>query len=121
MSNLSFGNTNIFNSNYSTSETKTGAIWIDGKPIYNRVVNFTSTAGSYSLDVSALKIDTLVRSSVFIKNVNGNYCIGSYLNQSNDQFNYYLTTSKASIILRSGADWSYGTGWISIFYTKTTD
>lgn len=121
MSTLNLGDSLILDTDYSTTEKKTGATWIDGKPIYNKVITFTSIAGSYGLDVSALKIDTLVSNSILIQNVNGNYCIGSYMNQSNDQFNYYLTTSKTAIILRSGADWSYGPGWISIFYTKTTD
>ena len=47
---------------YSTSEIKTNKIWIDGKPVYRKVINigsqYISTSSSY--DISDLKVDTLV-------------------------------------------------------------
>ena len=46
------------NASYSTDEIKTGATWIDGKPIYRKVIpggNWSST--DYSIDVTNLNID----------------------------------------------------------------
>ncbi len=43
---------------YKTSETKTGEFWIDGKPIYRRVIQ--STVGQIQNVVNSLNIDTLV-------------------------------------------------------------
>ena len=85
------------------------------------MISYTSTSGLYSLNVSSLNIDIVVNSSIFTFNSKGNCCLGTYWNAENDYFDYYLTTSKQSIVLRSGADWAYGSGWLILYYTKTTD
>lgn len=41
MSTLNLGNSLILDTDYSTSEVKTGATWTNGKPIYRKVVEFT--------------------------------------------------------------------------------
>ena len=104
---------------YSTSEQFTGQYWIDGKKIYRKVIPFTSTQGVSSVSVSGCNIDVLVSSRVFIKNTNGgDYCVGSYYDTSNDSFNYYLNRGKAYFVLRSGTTYAYGTGYMTIEYTK---
>lgn len=52
------------NNTYSTSETLTGKIWIDGKPIYRKVINKTTTISAnnwtpfyYSTDLGISNID----------------------------------------------------------------
>lgn len=52
---------------YSTTEQKTGGVWIDGKPIYRNVINFTGsiTANAWSWGgiqstITALNIDVMV-------------------------------------------------------------
>lgn len=50
MSTLNLGDSLILDSDYSTSEVKTGATWIDGKPIYRKVIEQTVN-GSLSTNV----------------------------------------------------------------------
>lgn len=42
---------------YSTSETKTNKIWIDGKPIYRKVFNFKTTSASLTIQTGLTDID----------------------------------------------------------------
>lgn len=42
---------------YSTDETLTGGTWIDGKPIYRKVVNITDVNGYATYDISSLNIE----------------------------------------------------------------
>lgn len=47
---------------YSTEETDTGKHWIDGKPIYRKVIVESSEKGTQkNVDISALSIDTCVK------------------------------------------------------------
>ena len=46
---------------YSLSELLTGASWIDGKPIYRKVIQMAGSGDQpYQVDVSSLNIDTIV-------------------------------------------------------------
>lgn len=96
---------------YSTTETKTNKIWIDGKPIYRIVLQLTETISSnYSWggresEVKALNIDQPIRCNA----VEGGYYHGGML---------FLKTNG----FRANA----GTGinppsFIILEYTKTTD
>lgn len=46
MSTLNIGGQLIENTDYSIGEVKTGARWIDGKPIYKKVISGTPTAST---------------------------------------------------------------------------
>lgn len=46
MSKLNLGDSLILDTDYSTSEVKTGATWIDGKPIYRKVFTWTTSSTS---------------------------------------------------------------------------
>lgn len=107
---------------YSTTETKTGEYWIDGKPIYRKVIPFTSTSGSSNVSTTGCNINILVSSSVFFKNANSSdCCVAPYYSSSADNFGYYLHSSKEYLVLRSGTSYGFGTGYMIIEYTKTTD
>ena len=45
---------------YSTTETLTGGTWIDGKPIYKKVVESSSFTTSSPLDISVPNLETLI-------------------------------------------------------------
>lgn len=130
MSNLNLGDTNIFNNNYSKTEVKTGATWIDGKPVYRKVVEFTTptTAGAgtnfYPHGISGLKrlVDLRVMT------------IGSDTVQRILNFSYYgspdswsasIYVNSANIAYEHGVNWTnYHLGQVFyaiLEYTKTTD
>lgn len=63
---------------YSTSEQKTNKVWIDGKPIYRKVINFTGTVsqinGADTILGSISNCDT-------VTNLSGLYISGSATQQ----------------------------------------
>lgn len=78
---------NIINNiqeNYSTNEQKIGK-WIDGKPLYRKVLNITNPAGSNTdyKDVADLNISTLVNLYGYYKNASGKFDIPFYDSDSN--------------------------------------
>lgn len=99
---------------YSYEEREVG-VWVDGKPLYQKTITFTSTTilninTWYTIaDVSDLNIDiltdSLLRSSI------GDYTTRAYISQVNDgNFKIFSLTSA---------------GWLCdsavLWYTKTTD
>ena len=49
--------------NYSTTETLTGGTWIDGKPIYRKVIQFTLPNGVFESDLTSLNIEHCLKCS----------------------------------------------------------
>lgn len=119
-SNVSTNTSNIESlQTYSTSEVNTGKVWIDGKPIYRKVVQTTmgSKINSWNKIVN-LSIDTLTRKDGFWVSGTDKYPIErSYNNEETTIYynqngiyeihNYTFVNNKnATLILE---------------YTKTTD
>lgn len=108
---------------YSTEETDTGKKWIDGKPIYRKVLEFSRTnQDSFSLRISSSPIvDKFVSIDGYIYG-NNNLQHGLYRVGDNDQFRYYVG-SKNDIIAMVGSSFPVApfTGYFIIEYTKTTD
>ena len=103
---------------YSETEVKTNKVWIDGKPIYKKVINYTTVGQK---DITSLQIDTIV---------NFNYkCIDSgviFFNGSVPNTSVvccaYMDNSKTQIILTfSHSDYQLIKFEITLEYTKTTD
>lgn len=107
---------------YSTAETLTGGKWVDNKPIYKRV--FQKQCGSGNTDVydfgSNTYIDTVVSSTVSIKQSNNAITLGSYYQGSSDLANIYINAS-GKLVFRSGSNYAYGFVTIILEYTKTID
>lgn len=64
---------------YSTAETKTNKVWIDGKPIYRRVftgLSINLQEAWVSLGISTTDIDTLVSYTALANDSNTNYYDG---------------------------------------------
>lgn len=110
---------------YSTTETKTNKVWIDGKPIYRKVIPFFRNgsyvsgwtyvaANTYSNSEISSDIETIVKGLGLVVRADGwmdtyasNASGWSFLPSSNRMFiGYAGTISKADVILE---------------YTKTTD
>jgi hypothetical protein len=114
--------TNADEDNYSTSEVKTTKTWIDGKPIYCKVIEETTTAGTSTISISSLNIDTIVRTNIQCIVANGDVILTPYFSAaSTDYFNAYASADKSTITVRSGSSYSHGTVVIILEYTKTTD
>lgn len=111
---------NLNNPNYSTTEQKTGGTWIDGKPIYRKVV-----------DCGALTNNTPKNVAHNIQNIS--FVVNYYAISANGTDWMSLPASWSSamvgisvdltnIILRPYSDRrSYTTTYAIIEYTKTTD
>lgn len=64
------GGSNINVPSYSTTETKTGEFWIDGKPVYQKVIQGTTgNANEYTNIPIGSTIDTVISANAFIRNV----------------------------------------------------
>jgi hypothetical protein len=106
---------------YSTDEHVIG-IWIDGKPLYERIFNLTSgiTIGDYTniaLDTTTNKIKNLdgyiERSNGAIDKING------YI-QSDDTSRMAIRADKIEVYISSDFT-GVSELWVIIQYTKTTD
>lgn len=65
---------NLANANkYDVEEVKTGGIWLDGKPIYRKVIDFGAlpTAGSKSVAHGITDIDTLTGFTAYMRGLSG--------------------------------------------------
>lgn len=54
------------NNSYSTQETLTGGTWIDGKPIYRKVLPFTISDIQTIVDISVLNKNVILKSEVIL-------------------------------------------------------
>ena len=101
---------------YSSNEIRIGK-WIDGKPLYRKVVTGTLVDGDLSVDLSSLNINLIsniggvVGYSYDIKPINFNYS------------GYSISTRYASNIMYINASTPYANTpfYLVLEYTKTTD
>lgn len=124
-SETSTNTTNITNlQTYSTNETNTGQIWIDGKPIYRKVVDLgylgTQTQISYGN-----KIDTITSFGGYLYQDNGgNMSLIEYTSSLWRAITYSITSKHTMNVLINRSNTSAWSDWklkIVIEYTKTTD
>lgn len=111
--------------NYSTEEQVVGT-WIDGKPIYRKIVQFTigaiNTANQHSLGLTA---ETIVGWKGYFKNNDNQYWpIDNFYTDSNGTNGIWVFVDAKNGILYEQHNYSYPNGkkaFITIDYTKTTD
>lgn len=107
---------------YSTEEKRVGT-WIDGKPLYSKIVSFeTSDNMNVNLNIQLSNIDTIFidESSSFIINDIETLGVNWYYAPTDWIRTWY---SKRQELLRSKSPSSLGvrTAYITLKYTKTTD
>ncbi len=127
MSKLNLGTSLILDTDYSTSEVKTGATWINGKPIYRKVITFTGD--SVQLQSVAHGISNL---GVVIEY----FCWFGEPNNGRQRFvnfNYYADATwncgfyvtPSTLVFEKGTSWATNYTnkpcWAILYYTKTTD
>lgn len=108
---------------YSTEERMVG-YWIDGKPIYRKVVSISLTAADFTYDISNLNVDIPINIRGYIV-LNNNAHNSIPVNYASDNPNYGVGTwfTKTAIRFVIGSNYinlPYS-GKVVLEYTKTTD
>lgn len=101
------------NNSYSTEETATGAKWIDGKPIYRKVLSAELPSGTGYFDIGAVNIPNLS----LIVNAQVNRIVGSGYQVMNTGVVLYNGHIEIEQIYTGAAS----TCLVILEYTKTTD
>ena len=96
---------------YSTDEVKTNKIWIDGKPIYRKVVNMGNLVNNSSKNV-AHNLSNFV-----IRTINGSATNGS-VHIGISGFNDEVYIDKTNVIWNTKANRSSFTAYVVLEYTK---
>ena len=109
---------------YSTSEVLTAERWINGKPVYRKVVSMGAlpNAAAKSIAHGISDIDENLGLSGVAFNVNGDARIPlPYVSTSTSTIQMYM--SKTNVIVTNKIDMSvsYNKSYAIIYYTKTTD
>ena len=107
---------------YSTSETKTNKVWIDGKPIYRKVVDFGAlpNATNKLVNHDIANLDRAVSIYGQAQSSSGNLHPLPYASPTASQ-SIELYAGTIGVVIVTGSDRSNLTGYVVIEYTKTTD
>lgn len=110
---------------YATEEVKTNETWIDGKPIYRKVVNFKSTTSPYQYAHGISNIDTVVKWEGYTLRGDETTPFRTISTYTTTYPEYFVTldsVSKTNIEILAGNNAKNSITWfITVYYTKTTD
>ena len=105
---------------YSTDEVKTGGKWIDGKPIYRKVVNFGAlVAGSKTVAHGISNIGDVIYVSGVARSADNTSLPLPYA--STVPIIVYVNTNNVVIEISNNNYAGYTRSEVTIEYTKTTD
>ena len=109
---------------YSTQEVKTGGTWIDGKPIYRKVIDCGSLPNATTKSVNTgldFTVCNVIKFEAFAKNTrtsDGTSIIP--VPYSNEVLPSVM--KNGTIVINTTSDWTnFSQCYITIEYTKTTD
>lgn len=107
---------------YSTEETATGMYWIDGKPIYRKVIDFGALPNNAHKDVNhgISNLGTVVNLYGMANQTNNHVPI-PYVSPVTLDDQIQLGANDTFIRIRADNDKSAFTGIVVMEYTKTTD
>lgn len=109
---------------YSENEVLTNKIWIDGRPVYRKVVTGTRSTSQTDINYSNWNVNEFVAVNPIIYNSNGSYVYTQpYYASSTDQWRCYIDANNKNITIHYGSSYpgSSGDYKVIIEYTKTTD
>lgn len=119
--NGSWGGWTLLNGNiYSSSEVRVGT-WVDGKPIYRKVIDtgsISSTSKSINHNISNLGTVTKVYGACVVNGVS--YVIPRVSTATVSQ-QIAIQVSSTQVQLAVGSDANFDSSYVCIEYTKTTD
>lgn len=109
---------------YSTTEQNTGLKWIDGKDIYQKTLLFV--ANDTFVNIADLNIDNVVDyKGLWRSSSNAFYSLDTIALWSGQASTSYFSrvvfdddTSGVKVIVNG---WTFASGFITLYYTKTTD
>ena len=113
--------------NYSTDEVLTGKFWIDGKPIYRKVIDCgtpTPTNKEITIAHGIANIDAYITVDFYLQDsVLKKLPLGVPEDTTSLYWCYVSNMDANSIIIRSGTGYAQGSvHWYAVLeYTKTTD
>lgn len=117
-------NSPIKNNDYSTKEKVIGT-WIDGKPIYRKVINIgklQATKGAYSYNHEISNIAYFTKVEGIINNGTEWFPANSvYRGANNYTYDFGLLATKTKITCSTQTDRSAYSLIVTLEYTKTTD
>lgn len=110
---------------YSTTEQKTGAHWIDGKPTYIKVVNLGALPNATSKDVAhgISNLETIVTASLFAYSPSvETFMPIPFVAVDSTGAQVRATIGKTAVTIQTGSNRSaFSIAHAIIEYTKTTD
>ena len=106
---------------YSTSEQATGKTWIDGKPIYRKVVEKTtvSSGSTNAVNHDISNFGELVLADGYLK-AGSNYYLLSRPAAGNLNFYVELIVNSTQVQFKAGNDANFDKGVAIIEYTKSS-
>ena len=107
---------------YSTTETKIGT-WINNKPIYRKVLSFTTPSGNVDYTINTgVSMDTIISVYGGISEASGGITpIPDAIDWDGTVFSTSFRVSNSTIYYRGNASYGNKPAFAIIEYTKTTD
>lgn len=111
---------------YSTEEVKTGETWIDGKPIYKKTIQFTTSAiGKHSIKHNISNLDTIIEGKGSAKDSSGAFYMfpmsAAVDNVSAWSISIQNVDKTYMYFFRGTNVTGTITSYVTLYYTKTTD
>lgn len=111
----------ISDMDYSTSEQDTGCKWVDGKPIYKKTIDIgalpNATTKNIAHGISALGIMLDMRGVAFYTNGISLPLPFVAISQASISTN----ATSTDVVITTANDRTAASGYITLWYTKTTD
>jgi hypothetical protein len=105
---------------YSTSEVKTNKVWVNGKPIYRKMIVANPYTSGSNININNLNIDKITY-FYGLRSYNNQYDINYYLS-NNDYFRILIRKyNNQDVITLQGSNSGQAKVEIILEYTKTTD
>ena len=110
---------------YSTNELKTNKVWIDGKPIYRKVIDFGALPNAESKKVNhgISNLESVVNYCGYATDGTNTIPL-PYTYPNSNYISYYVslgTVTSTQVEIVTGTNRSDYSGYIILEYTKTTD
>ena len=106
---------------YSTEEVKTGEYWIDGKPIYRKVITTTPTNTETNIvEHNISNVDKIWISDKSFLDISGTSLPVNYYRDTNTFIWAHINRSSYQYKI-SAHGWLNNTMYLIVEYTKTTD